>query len=275
MALGRLLPKVGRVVKVVDEAPLVRTYHVEVEEFPEPSPGQFNVLYAKGMGEVVISVSNYVAGGKSVMEHTVRAIGSVTNYIYAKIGAGDQLGIRGPYGKGWPIREFEGYDVLIVGGGIGLAPLRPLIKCVSEGRDRYGRFTLLYGARRPVDMLYKYEHEEYGRIPDSTVLFSIDAPHPSWRGYVGFVTDLIDKVKLEPANTVAFVCGPEVMMKVASDKLLKRGLKADRVFLSLERRCRCGVGICGSCQLGHYFVCKDGPVFSYQDVKPYLAVRGL
>lgn len=275
MSAGRLLPIRGRVVRIVDEAPLVRTYHIEVGDFPTPMPGQFNVLYVKGMGEVVISVSNYAPTGRSVVEHTVRAVGAVTNYIYNNVGVGSQVGVRGPYGKGWPVREFGGYDILIVGGGIGLAPLRALIKHVSKNRDEYGRFTLLYGARRPVDMLFKYEYEEYGGIPNSEVLFSIDIPHTGWRGYVGFVTDLIDRVKLDPASTAAFVCGPEVMMKVAADKLVKRGVKEDRVFLSLERRCRCGIGICGTCQLGHYFICKDGPVFSYQDVKQYVTVRGL
>ncbi|MCS7099555.1 MAG: FAD/NAD(P)-binding protein [Sulfolobales archaeon] len=275
MSVGRLVPKKGRVARVVDEAPLVRTYHVEVEDFPEPLPGQFNVLYVKGMGEVVISVSDFRSGSRAVVEHTIRAVGSVTSYIYSSVGAGSYLGIRGPYGKGWPIREFEGYDVLVVGGGVGLAPLRPIIKHVEARRERFGHFTLLYGARRPVDMLFKYEYGEYSKIPNSTIMYSIDAPHPAWKGYVGFVTDLIDRVKLDPANTAAFVCGPEIMMKVTSGKLLKRGLREDRVFLSLERRCRCGIGICGMCQLGHFFICKDGPVLSYQDVGQYLKVRGI
>lgn len=275
MSIGKLVPEKGRIVEIVDEAPLVRTYHVEVEDFPAPAPGQFDVLYVKGMGEVAISISNYVPGRKSVLEHTVRAVGAVTSYIYTNIGIGSYLGIRGPYGKGWPIRDFEGYDILVIGGGIGLAPLRTLIKHVSVNRDRYGHFVLLYGARRPVDMLFKYESGEYSKIPNSTVLFSIDIPHAGWKGYVGFVTDLIDKVKLNPSNTAAFVCGPEIMMKIAADKLLRSGLKEDRVFLSLERRCRCGIGICGTCQLGHYFICKDGPVFSYQEVKRYITVRGL
>ncbi|MEM2207723.1 MAG: FAD/NAD(P)-binding protein [Sulfolobales archaeon] len=275
MPVDKLIPMKGRVTKVVDEAPLVRTYHIVVDGFPTPLPGQFDVLYVKGMGEVVISISNYAAGDRSLVEHTVRAVGAVTNYIYTNVGVGSYLGIRGPYGRGWPIREFEGHDVLVIGGGIGLAPLRALIKHVAENRSLYGHFILLYGARRPVDMLFKYEYEEYSKIPNSTILFSIDIPHTGWKGHVGFVTDLIDRVKFNLQNTVAFVCGPEVMMKVAADKLVKKGVKEDRVFLSLERRCRCGIGICGTCQLGHYFICKDGPVFSYQDVKQYVTVRGL
>lgn len=273
---ARLVPKVGRVIQVVEEAPLVRTYHIKVENLREPQPGQFNVLYIKGFGEVVISVSNFrYEGTSNIVEHTVRAVGAVTSYIQTAINVGSLVGVRGPYGRGWPLKEFEGFDVLVIGGGIGLAPLRPILKYISKYRDRYGRLTLLYGARRPVDMLYKYEHEEYKAIPNSITLFSIDMPHIGWSNYVGFVTDLIDKVELNPETTVAYVCGPEVMMKVAASKLLKRGIKEDRVFLSLERRCRCGIGVCGTCQLGHLFVCKDGPVFSYQEIKDYLAVGGL
>lgn len=272
-----LVPTWGKVVRVIDEAPLVRTYHVEAEDFEEPLPGQFNVLYVKGVGEVAISVSNHMRTdrGSIVMEHTIRAVGSVTNYIYANIDVGNYIGIRGPYGKGWPIREFEGFDILVIGGGLGLAPLRPLIKYVLGRRSRFGHFFLLYGARRPVNMLFKYEHKEFSSTPDSTILFSIDAPYTGWGGYVGFITEFVDYVSVDPSNTAAFVCGPEAMMKTAAEKLVNKGLKEDRVFLSLERRCRCGVGICGSCQLGHYFVCKDGPVFSFQDVKQYIMVRGL
>ena len=273
---ARLVPRVGRVVRVVEEAPLVRTYHIRVGGLAEPEPGQFNVLYVKGFGEVVISVSNYSrVDSDLVVEHTVRAVGAVTSYMHSSIDTGSLVGVRGPYGRGWPLREFEGFDVLIVGGGIGLAPLRPVLKYVARSRDRFGRLVLLYGARRPVDMLYKYEYGEYRAIPNSSVLFSIDMPYVGWDGYVGFVTDLIDRVDLDPRSSVAFVCGPEVMMKVAAAKLVKRGFREDRVFLSLERRCRCGIGICGTCQLGHFFVCRDGPVFSYQEVRDYLAVSGL
>jgi len=273
-----LTPIFASVTEVVDEAPRIRTYYIKSPYELRPKPGQFNILYVKGFGEVAISVSDVVERGKDVLlGHTVRAVGAVTEYIYNNILPNSKIGIRGPYGNYWPIDSFEveGSDILVVSGGIGLAPLRPLIKYVVNNIQRFNSLTLLYGARRPQDMLYKSELRELRTKPKTRVLLSIDEPHEGWREYVGFVTDLISKVGINPSNTTAFICGPEVMMKVACRKLSSLGVPKDRIYLSLERRMKCGVGICGSCQFGHYFVCKDGPVFSYGEIEDYLEVDGI
>ncbi len=271
-----LTPLPAVVTGVIDEAPLVKTIYVALRDFPEPAPGQFNMVYARGLGEVPISVSDaFRRGDRLVIAHTVRSVGAVTKHLTTFIEVGSQVGIRGPYGRGWPLEGMEGMDVLIVGGGIGLAPLRPIIRYVEARRDSFGRLFILYGARTPHDLIYKHELGKYTEIPNSVVKVSIDKPYEGWTGYVGFVTDLIDRIDLDPSRTTAYVCGPEVMMKVAVRRLASRGLKADKMFLSLERRMRCGMGVCGTCQFGHYFVCKDGPVFSYDELMNYLWVDGI
>ncbi|MEM4564165.1 MAG: FAD/NAD(P)-binding protein [Desulfurococcaceae archaeon] len=276
MLLRPLTPSLATVTGVIDEAPLVKTMYVALMDFPDPAPGQFNMVYAKGLGEVPISISDaFRRGDKLVIAHTIRSVGAVTKYFITSIEVGSQVGIRGPYGRGWPLEEVKGMDVLIVGGGIGLAPLRPIIRYVEAHRDSFGKILILYGARTPHDLLYKYELGKYADIPNSVVKISIDKPYEGWTGYVGFVTDLINYIDLDPGKTAAYICGPEVMMKVAVRRLIERGLKADKIFLSLERRMRCGMGVCGTCQFGHYFVCKDGPVFSYYELMNYLWVDGI
>lgn len=270
-----LTPLPATVVDLIDEAPLVRTIYVALRDFPEPAPGQFNMVYAKGLGEAPISISDVFRKGDGlVIAHTIRSVGAVTKYTTC-IGVGSQIGIRGPYGRGWPIEEAKGMDLLIVGGGIGLAPLRPIIRYVEAHRDSFGKLFILYGARTPHDLLFKSELGKYANIPNSITKISIDKPYEGWTGYVGFVTDLINYIDLDPGRTAAYICGPEVMMKVAVRRLINRGLKPDKIFLSLERRMRCGMGVCGTCQFGHYFVCKDGPVFSYGELMKYLWVDGI
>ncbi len=273
-----LTPMFTSVIEVVDEAPGVRTYYIKSPYELRPKPGQFNILYVKGFGEVAISISDVIErNGNIILGHTIRAVGAVTKYIYTNILPNSKIGVRGPYGNHWPIDSFEveGNDILVVAGGIGLAPLRPLIRYVLNNIQKFNSLVLLYGARRPQDMLYKGELRELRTKLKSKVLLSIDKPYEGWYEYVGFVTDLIDKVKIDPSNTTAFVCGPEAMMKVACRKLSSLGIPKDKIYLSLERRMRCGVGICGSCQFGHYFVCKNGPIFNYYEIEDYLMVDGI
>jgi len=254
----------------------VTTFYFSPHDFADPLPGHIYMIFVYGFAEVPVSFSEISRrDGKLVLGHTVRAVGSVTRALVNTAKPGVSIGVRGPYGNGWPVKESAGRDVLIIAGGIGLAQLRPVIKHVESRREDYGKLVILYGARTPEDMLFKYELSRYESIPNTTVKLSVDKPQPEWRGHVGFVTDLIDHVELDPKNTVAFVCGPEIMMKVAAKKLLAKGLRKDSIYLSLERRMRCGTGICGTCQLGHFFVCKDGPVFSYEAVEDYLRVEGL
>lgn len=270
------IPQRALVVKVVEEAPNVKTIYVRIPHFPKPAPGQFCMLCTR-FGEIPISVSKIERRGESlVLGYTVRAVGTVSRYVVDSVAPGMFIGVKGPFGRGWPIDRVKGTNILVVAGGIGLAPLRPLIEYVMERRDEYGELTILYGARSPRDMLYKTELEEYRSIPNTRVLLSIDRPFNGWKGYVGFVTDLIDRVeRLAGENTSVFICGPEVMMRVAVKKLIAKGFRKDSIFLSLERRMRCGYGICGSCQFGHFFVCKDGPVFSYHEIEDYLWVEGI
>ena len=267
---GRLEPRPAVIEDVVDEAPGVRTLYLRMPEgYGEPAPGQFNELYVMGVGEVPISVSDVTPEG--LVAHTVRAAGRVTE-VLTGLEAGDVIGVRGPYGRGWPLQQAVGRDVLIVAGGIGLAPLRPVIREVERNRVRYGRLVILYGARTPKHLLYKYELERYASIPDTELLLSVDRAEGPWDGHVGFVTDLIPKAGIDPERTVAMICGPEVMMRFTIKRLYEVGLKDNQIYLSLERRMRCGVGLCGHCQIGPYFVRRHGPVFPHWFIKRYFWV---
>jgi NAD(P)H-flavin reductase len=180
------------------------------------------------------------------------------------------LGLRGPFGSSWPVELAEGKDVVVVAGGIGLAPLRSVIYHVMARRERYGLVALLYGARTPADMLYRRELERWRSHFDLEVFVTVDRATGTWRGSVGVVTKLIQLVSFDPQNTLAFVCGPEIMMRFTAAELQKRGVAPDHLYVSMERNMKCAVGLCGHCQFGPRFVCKDGPVFAYSDVRDWL-----
>lgn len=265
-----LIPLKSTIVKIRPEIRNVVTYYVKLPEGVElPKPGQFNMLYIHGVGEVPISVSSI--SEDRVIAHTVRFIGSVTN-AFSTLKEGDFIGFRGPYGIGWPLDLAIGNDILLIGGGIGLPPLRPVIDVVNSNRNLYGRLVILYGARTPDDLIYKYEYDRYTSIPNTELHLTVDNPTGEWRGNVGVVTNLIKTVNVDPNNTYAFICGPEIMMKFSVKELLKRGFKSNRIFLSLERRMKCGVGLCGHCQMGPYFVCMHGPVFPLWFISKYFGV---
>lgn len=236
-------------------------------------PGQFNMLTVFGHGEVPMSITGDAARPE-VLVHTTRAVGSVSEAI-CRLKVGETVGIRGPYGRGWPLKEAEGQDVVIVAGGMGLAPLRGAILAILANRKRYGRFFLVYGARTPADLLYpKLLHTWRGRF-DMGVHVTVDHASSDWIGHVGLVTRLLPRLHFEASSTVALVCGPEVMMRFAVQDLEKRGVELDRIYLSMERNMKCGVGLCGHCQLGPDFICKDGPVFSAEHLRPLMAVPEL
>ncbi len=234
-------------------------------------PGQFTMIGAFGVGEVPISISGDPAR-PHLLQHTVRDVGAVTHRL-AAAGAGDVLTVRGPYGTGWSVGEAEGGDVVIVAGGIGLAPLRPAILQVLANRDRYAQVALLYGTRSPEDVLFSRELESWRGRFDIDVDVTVDYGPPAWRGRVGLVTSLIQRAGFDAPRSTALVCGPEVMMRQVAAALTDRGVPAPRVRLSLERNMRCGVGLCGHCQLRHLIVCVDGPVIGYDRVEPLLALR--
>ncbi|MBI2928179.1 MAG: FAD/NAD(P)-binding protein [Verrucomicrobia bacterium] len=233
------------------------------------APGQFNMLYLFGVGEVPISISGDPARRDAVF-HTTRAVGTVTRAM-ARLKAGDVLGVRGPFGSHWPVEEAEGNDVVIVAGGIGLAPLRPSLYHILSRREKYGRVVLLYGARTPADILYRKELEQWRARFDLEVYATVDRAHADWRGNVGVVTALIPRAPFDPLNTLAMVCGPEIMMRFTVAELHKRGVALDAIYLSMERNMKCAIGFCGHCQYGPTFICKDGPVFRYDRVKDWLA----
>jgi NAD(P)H-flavin reductase len=236
------------------------------------APGQFAMLYAFGAGEAPISVSAVEDGG--VVVHTVRAVGAVTRAL-CLAQPGTLLGVRGPFGTAWPLDVAEGGDVVIVAGGIGLAPLRPVVRALLAARDRFGDVSILYGGRAPGELLYVSEVEHWRGRFDVDVQVIVDATDDDWRGRVGVVTRLIPRAVFDPERTIAMMCGPEVMMRFAAAALNDRGLGDDRVWLSLERSMACGVGHCGHCQLGPLFICKDGPVLRRDAVAALMGVAEL
>ena len=236
------------------------------------SPGQFNMLYQFGAGEVPISISGDPAK-PDVLVHTVRAVGAITQAM-SRLRRGATLGVRGPFGVGWPVEEARGADVVIVAGGLGLAPLRPAIYRVLADRAAYGNVRIVYGARTPADILFLRElHEWRGRF-DLTVEVTVDRAAGGWGGRVGVVTKLLSG-GFDPLHTVALVCGPEIMMRYAAIALNERGVDDEQIYLSMERNMKCAIGFCGHCQFGPGFVCKDGPVYRLDHIQPLLAIREL
>jgi NAD(P)H-flavin reductase len=234
-------------------------------------PGQFNMLYVFGVGEAAISLCGDPDEARTIT-HTIRAVGSVTNGL-ARLQAGEALGVRGPFGSSWPLHEARGQDVVVVAGGIGLPPVRPVIYHLLRHRSDFGRIILLYGARTPADILYASELDQWRKRDDFQLLATVDHGEPSWRGPIGLVTELIPRCVFDPQRTIGLMCGPEVMMRFTIRELLKRGVAEDRLFLSLERNMQCAVGFCGHCQFGPGFVCVDGPVFRYDRIKLFFNVR--
>lgn len=234
-------------------------------------PGQFNMLYHFGFGEVPISVSGD-ALRKNELVHTIRAVGAVTEAM-RRLKKGDEIGVRGPFGSAWPLSKPNG-DVLVVSGGLGLAPLRPALIHLAANRKQYKNITLLYGARTPEDLLYIKEMEEWKK-QGMEIKVSVDRGGETWRGNVGVVTGLIGKHLPDPKNSRVFLCGPEIMMKFAIQELLRFEVPENEIYLSMERNMKCAVGFCGHCQYGPHFMCKDGPIFSFEQVKSWLTIKEL
>lgn len=231
-------------------------------------PGQFSMLYVFGVGELPISISGNPEE-RDKLVYTVRSVGQATHALVTSR-PGETIGVRGPFGTSWPLGECRGHDVLIVAGGIGLAPLRPAIFHVLRHRGDYGRLIVLYGARSPQDLLFRKQLSAWNYVPETQILTTVDYGGLSWRGNVGVVTTLFRRIRLEPERTTALVCGPEIMMRFVVRELLARGVSEAQIHLSMERNMKCAVGFCGHCQLGPYFVCKDGPVFPYHRLKPWM-----
>jgi NAD(P)H-flavin reductase len=274
MASGAMVPRAFELVAKRQETP--DTWTLELEPVSGESlafaPGQFTMLSAGGAGEVPISISGD-PDRPELLVHTVRAVGLATQAICGAT-IGQHLWVRGPFGRAWPIEELEGSDVVIAAGGLGLPPLRPALLRLLSRRERYGRLVLLYGARTPDQLVFAEQHPTWSD-QGLDVLVTVDAAGPEWLGHVGVVTRLIKRAGLSPARCGALVCGPEVMMRFLIAGLTERGLPADRVYASMERNMQCGIGHCGHCQLGPTLVCRDGPVYRWAEIAPWLAIREL
>ena len=237
-------------------------------------PGQFTMIYAFGIGEVPISISSSPTREATLLQ-TIRRTGAVTHAL-GTLKSGDYVGIRGPYGRPWPVAEAKGRDLLIIGGGIGLAPLRPAIYHALENREDYERVVVLYGTRTPDDILFETELRRWGDRTDITTLITVDAADRGWYGAVGVVTRLIGRVGFEPSNATAMVCGPEIMMTVTAERLMEGyAVAPENIYVTMERNMKCGIGVCGHCQFGPKFICTDGAVFPYDEVGHLFNIKGV
>ncbi len=272
-----LLPSEVEVVGRTEERPAVVTLRLR---FTDPArhaafrfaPGQFNMLYLHGVGEVPISVSSDPDERRD-FAHTVRAVGRVTRPL-AGLAPGGRLGLRGPFGRGWPLRRAEGRDLVLITGGLGCAPTVSVINYVMHRRQRFGHVTIMQGVKHSDDLFWRDQYAAWDAQPDTDVWLAADEAGPGWPGHVGLVTALFDRARLRPDTSIAMMCGPEAMMRACVRELLARGFAEDGVWLSLERNMHCAVARCGHCQMGPRFVCRDGPVFAYAEIKELFGVRG-
>jgi NAD(P)H-flavin reductase len=277
VATKPMLPYWAEIVNIQAEAPGIATYSLRfldslVRKNYAFRPGQFNMLYLPGYGEAAISISSDPENRETV-DHTVRATGNVTQNI-ARLKAGDQIGVRGPFGTSWPVAQFVGSDLIVATGGVGAPSLRPVIYHVMRHRQDFGRVVLLYGARTPKDLQYTNEYAEWEKAGIETMI-TVDRADESWTGHVGVVPILFYRLRMDPKKSVIMTCGPEIMIRYVVFEALARRVPSNRIFVSLERNMKCGLGQCGHCQIGPYFVCKDGPIFTYEALEPYYSVEEL
>lgn len=273
-----MTPTVWEVTDVEQEIAGIVTLEISPESGPTPSsiPGQFNMIGLPGIGEIPISVSGVVESESRIL-HTIRSVGAVTAAL-SQLSVGDQLLVRGPFGRGWPVEEIKGKDVIIIAGGLGLAPVHPILWWMLDNRDDYGKVDVIYGARTPADLLYSSEIIGWGSSGAANLHITVDTATRGWMGNVGVVTTVIPQVlngSSDVENTAAIVCGPDVMMRFVAPALEHIGMSEDDIYVSLERNMKCGVGLCGHCQLGSQLVCEDGPVMSWATAKDLMLTREL
>jgi NAD(P)H-flavin reductase len=266
-----MLPSPAVIEAIKPEAQGISTFSLRFVDSGRPTafrfqPGQFNMLYLPGAGEVAISVSSD-PGEPQLLGHTIRYAGNVTRAL-GRLKVGHRVGVRGPYGTPWPLEKAAGKSLVIVAGGIGLAPLRPLILSILRRRDAYGRVVLLYGGRTPADLLYT---DEFARWQEGNleVHVTVDLADEHWKGLVGVVPQLFYRIRVEPKQTVVMTCGPEIMMRFVIYEALARRIAKDAIYLSMERNMKCAVGFCGHCQFGPTFICKQGPVLNFASIEPF------
>jgi NAD(P)H-flavin reductase len=270
-----MLPFWAEIVEIVREAPAVSTYWLQ---FIDPGlregfhfkAGQFNMVFVPGLGEAAISISSDMEDTQRI-GHTIRSVGNITSTI-SRMNVGDVLGLRGPFGTWWSLEEFLGKDVVIAAGGIGLPPIRPVLYYIMNHRHDFGKVIVLYGARTPNDLQFSREYKTW-QDKDIELQVTVDRGDDTWQGRVGVVPILFYNTRVDPHNTVILTCGPEIMIRFVIFEALARRVPPERIYVSLERNMKCGMGSCGHCQLGPFFVCKDGPVFSFDKLQPYVNVE--
>lgn len=267
-------PNLAVIKKIRKETHDTNTYTLEfsdkkLQKSFSPAPGQFMMLSLFGIGESAISLSDTSNNGS--VTTTIRNVGSVTNAVL-RLKEGDFIGMRGPYGNGWPLERAEGKNVLIVVGGMGIVPLRGVVNYIKNNRKKFGDLEIIYGARTPEDMLFRYEFEKWKQIKKTRMDLTVDELpiETTSKCKIGLVTSCFPSMKTHHKNAIVLVCGPEIMMRYAAKCLETIGFKDRQIYLSLERRMKCGIGKCGHCQIGLKYVCKDGPVFNYADIKPFI-----
>lgn len=262
------VPTLAWISKIQPLTPLEKLFTIELPRGQSlgHKPGQFVQVSVCGVGEAPISISSSPSRSNGKFEMCVRRVGDVTSALH-RMKEGDQIGVRGPFGRGFPIEQFEGRDILIAAGGLALAPVRSVINQVLDNRKKYGRFIILYGAKTPAELLFTEEREEWKRREDVEYLETVDRGTPEWTGNVGVITTLFPKISVNPRNTIAITEGPPVMYRFVIMELLGKGIPEDQIWVSLERRMKCGVGKCGHCQIDHFYCCQHGPSFNYAEIK--------
>ena len=270
-------PDEAIILERIQEAPNLFTLRLKftdqkIQDAYEFEPGQFNMIYLYGVGEVAISIVSDPEDSH-IIDHTIRVVGRVTKGI-TNLKTGDRIGLRGPYGRGWPMLESKQKDVVVVTGGLGCAPVVSVINYIEQRRDEYGHLNIVQGVKHTADFIWKDRYDKWRELPNTRVLLAADVGEPLWPWHVGPVTSLFDQLEFDPNNVSVMMCGPEGMMRVVCDHMLDKSVPASQLFLSMERNMQCAIGHCGHCQYGSKFICKDGPVFSYDRVRDLFETKG-
>lgn len=271
------LPLEAEIIERKQETPTVFTLQLRFTEQEHHKhfhfrPGQFNMLYLYGVGEVAISIVSDPTE-TSILTHTIRAIGRVTHAL-EKLQPGAIIGVRGPYGRGWPLEQIMGKDVIVLTGGLGCAPTVSVINYILARREKYGHLTILQGVKHSDDFIFRKQYALWQKSPNTSIHIAADQAGPKWPWSIGYVTDMINKIELNPQNTMVMMCGPEMMMSTAINVLHTKNVPDHHIYLSMERNMECGIGQCGHCQYGGFFICKDGPIFSYSEIKELFHEQG-
>ena len=275
--LNPYVPHEAVIVERIQETPDLFTLRIE---FTDPEiraackfePGQFNMLYLYGVGEIAISIVSDPLDCL-IIDHTIRVVGRVTRGL-ANLKTGDRIGVRGPYGRGWPMLESKQKDIVVVTGGLGCAPVVSVINYIEQRREEFGRLNIVQGVKHSSDLIWKERYDQWRKLPDTKVLLAADVGEALWPWHVGSVTSLFDQLEFDPDNVSVMMCGPQGMMRVVCDHMLDNRVAASQLYLSMERNMQCAVGHCGHCQYGSKFICKDGPVFSFDKVRDLFATKG-